>query len=112
MRCVTFVRTCTACPEQYDALAGLEQVGYLRLRWGTFEARQRDVEGPVVYRRTWPGEPYKGDFDSDVERTEELSAAAAALGFDLFEVEEGEHWSIGLEFPEECFAVGLEGDNP
>jgi plasmid stability protein len=31
---VRLVRTCFACPEQYDAFIGEEKVGYLRLRHG------------------------------------------------------------------------------
>jgi hypothetical protein len=88
-RCVTFSRTCAACPEQYDALAGVETVGYVRLRWGRLTVEQGGVGGPVVLEQTWPDEPYKGAFD-DAERDECLSAAAAALGFEYYELEEAE----------------------
>jgi hypothetical protein len=32
------IRTCTACPEQYDVYDDVRQVGYLRLRHGVFYA--------------------------------------------------------------------------
>ena len=37
------VRTSYACPEQYDVFRGSENVGYLRLRWGSFRAECRDA---------------------------------------------------------------------
>ena len=33
---IKLIQTCGACPEQYDAFIGEEQVGYLRLRHGYF----------------------------------------------------------------------------
>jgi hypothetical protein len=33
---IKLVRTCFACPEQYDAFDGEKKVGYLRLRHGCF----------------------------------------------------------------------------
>lgn len=41
--------TCGACPEQYDAFVGDRQVGYLRLRHGTFRVDVPDVGGTCVY---------------------------------------------------------------
>lgn len=35
---LTLVKTCGACPEQYDVFRGEELVGYLRLRHGHFRA--------------------------------------------------------------------------
>ena len=43
------VLTCGACPEQYDAFAGENQVGYLRLRHGHFTVECPNVGGDLVY---------------------------------------------------------------
>jgi hypothetical protein len=45
----TLVRTCYACPEQYDVFIGETQIGYLRLRHGTFRADYPDYNGDTVY---------------------------------------------------------------
>jgi hypothetical protein len=46
---IKLVRTCYACPEQYDAYDGKEQVGYLRLRHGHFTVECPDGDGEIVY---------------------------------------------------------------
>lgn len=46
---ILFVKTCDACPEQYDAMLDGVQVGYLRLRHGTFTVAVPDVSGHLVY---------------------------------------------------------------
>lgn len=46
---VKLVRTCIACPQQYDAFIGNTQVGYLRLRHGRFTVESPDVGGKLVY---------------------------------------------------------------
>ena len=38
----TLVRTCSACPEQYDVYNGKKQVGYIRLRHGIFRVDYLD----------------------------------------------------------------------
>jgi hypothetical protein len=43
------VRTCAACPEQYDVFEGETQVAYLRLRHGRFRADVPDCGGDTVY---------------------------------------------------------------
>ena len=43
---IKLVRTCIACPEQYDAYVGEMYVGYLRLRHGAF--RIDDAAGNVL----------------------------------------------------------------
>ena len=50
------IRTCIACPEQYDVYkvnedGSEENVAYLRLRHGTFRA-ECPFNGPVVYKST------------------------------------------------------------
>lgn len=73
----TLVRTCFACPEQYDVYKknedGVEeQVAYLRLRHGRFRADCPDSNGTTVYTSS----DMKGDgiFDDD-EREYFLNAA-------------------------------------
>ena len=47
---IKLVRTCNACPEQYDAVDESEStVGYLRLRHGYFTVECPDVDGTLVY---------------------------------------------------------------
>jgi plasmid stability protein len=72
---VRLVRTCFACPEQYDAFIGEEKVGYLRLRHGHFRVECPDVFGETVYEDSPKGD---GIFDDD-ERAEHLAAARAAI---------------------------------
>lgn len=43
------VQTCAACPEQYEVFLGDQQIGYLRLRHGTFRADYPDCGGLTVY---------------------------------------------------------------
>lgn len=42
-------KTCSACPEQYEAYLGDKQVGYLRLRHGYFTVEFPDVHGKLIY---------------------------------------------------------------
>jgi len=67
--------TCGACPEQYDVFFGDFQLGYLRLRHGSFRADYPDHMGNTVYQ----GYP-KGDgcFDDD-ERAFFLKEAVDSL---------------------------------
>ncbi len=41
-------QTCGACPEQYDVVRDGKQVGYLRLRHGTFRAECPDCGNETV----------------------------------------------------------------
>ena len=73
---ITLIRTCSACPEQYDALLDGKQVGYLRLRHGHFYAQVPDCgEGPIVYTASPNGD---GSFDDD-ERDYYLRHAVQAI---------------------------------
>lgn len=69
---IKLVQTCGGCPEQYDAYIDGHQLGYLRLRHGSFRAEYR---GDVVFR----GEP-RGDgiFEYD-ERDLWLNRACQAI---------------------------------
>jgi hypothetical protein len=72
---IKLVRTCEACPEQYDAYLGKDIVGYLRLRHGTFTVTCPDVGGDDVYVAQPTGD---GIFD-DTERELYLQAATHAI---------------------------------
>lgn len=69
------VRTCEACPEQYEVYLGAKEVGYLRLRHGFFYASVPDCVGTRVYESRPKGDGY---FAYD-ERQRELTAAVAAI---------------------------------
>ena len=44
-----FVQTCEACPEQYDVFYGVDQVGYVRIRYGVLSLYYPDVNGSMIY---------------------------------------------------------------
>lgn len=69
------VKTCDACPEQYEAFCGQELVGYLRLRHGSFRVECPDAGGEIVYKADTKGD---GRF-TDAERPEHLNAALGAI---------------------------------
>lgn len=68
-------RTSYAMPEQYEAFIDGRQVGYLRLRHGTFRANHPDHMGPQVYLAETLGD---GSFD-DSEREDQIRAALVAV---------------------------------
>ncbi len=72
---IRLVKTCDACPEQYDAFDGDRLVGYLRLRHGYFNVRCPDHNGEVVYEATPEGD---GIFECD-ERDYHLRFAVNAI---------------------------------
>lgn len=72
----TLVRTCYACPEQYDVLTKHGMlVGYLRLRHGHFTAQYPDVYGKLIYEASPIGD---GLFESH-ERLDYLMKAVEAI---------------------------------
>lgn len=72
---ITLVRTCYACPEQYEAFVEGRQVGYLRLRHGRFTVHCPDVDGREVFASSPKGD---GLFEDD-ERDDQLTAAKRAI---------------------------------
>lgn len=72
---ITLVKTCDACPEQYDAYQDGRLVGYLRLRHGCFTVDCPDVNGKEVYRAAPKGD---GIFEYD-ERDYYLRFAVKAI---------------------------------
>ncbi len=69
------IRTCHACPEQYDILINGQLAGYLRLRHGYFCATSPDVDGVVVYEAYPEGD---GLFE-ETERGQHLANAQKAV---------------------------------
>ena len=72
---ITLVQTCGACPEQYDAFIGDNQVGYLRLRHGYFRVDYPDYNGETIYSAEPKGD---GCFECD-ERDHYLKEAKKAI---------------------------------
>ena len=75
MKEIRLVRTCVACPEQYDAFLGEEKVGYLRLRHGSFTVHVPDWDGELVLETCPHGDSEFEDWERDVH----LGAAKAAI---------------------------------
>lgn len=75
------VKTCHACPEQYDVFDGDRKVGYLRLRHGFFSGQ---YIGETVYSAITRGD---GSFHEN-ERTSHLNAACRAIQERLDEAQE------------------------
>ena len=78
---IILVKTCGACPEQYDAFIGDEQVGYLRLRHGYFRVDYPDCGGETIYSAEPKGD---GCFECD-EREYYLEEAKKAILSKLLE---------------------------
>jgi len=57
--------TCCACPEQYDAFDGDNQVGYLRLRHGSFKVHCPNYGGDVVYEASPDGDGFFEEYERD-----------------------------------------------
>jgi hypothetical protein len=53
---IRLVKTCSACPEQYDAFLDGAQVGYLRLRHGQFRVDFPDHNGEAIYEASPQGD--------------------------------------------------------
>lgn len=73
------VRTCTACPQEYDVYKNGEQVGYLRLRHGTFRADVPDCGGKTVYLSHPKGDGTFYDDEEDLYLTRAINAIDSYL---------------------------------
>ena len=78
---IRLVKTCGACPEQYDAYLGDLRVGYLRLRHGSFRVDYPDAGGEKIYQANPKGD---GMFEED-ERDYYLRCAVDAIERKLVE---------------------------
>lgn len=73
---LNFVKTCSACPEQYEVFKGRrKQVGYVRLRWGSLTCEYPDVGGEYIYTANI-GNGYTGEFENQEQREYHLNAIA------------------------------------
>ena len=72
---IELVKTCGACPEQYDAYFNGDQVGYLRLRHGIFRVDYGFCGGDTIFTEYPEGD---GCFD-DNERGYYLDLACKAI---------------------------------
>lgn len=75
---VGLVKTCSACPEQYDAYYKGAPAGYLRLRWGHFDVTCPGVVGDTVYEAEVGDGAWTGAFLEE-EREGHLKAACEAI---------------------------------
>ena len=74
-----FIRTCSACPEQYDVYDPNNRlVGYVRLRWGLLYCSYPDVDGEIIYEAE-VGDGWTGSFQSDEQRYEHLRNIAECI---------------------------------
>ena len=74
-----FMRTCSACPEQYDVFdKDGNQVGYVRLRYGNLKCEYPDCGGVMVYHENFE-DGLKGCFDDNDERMEYLHEIVNAI---------------------------------
>lgn len=72
--------TCFACPEQYDVYSPSgEQVGYLRLRHGTFRADYPDCGGETVYTAYPRGDGCFEDGERDFFLQEAIESIIAKI---------------------------------
>ena len=76
------VRTCYACPEQYDVYDADDTEfknirAYMRLRHGSFRVECPDVNGETVYRSEPHGDGIFMDFERETELTNAISAVKA-----------------------------------
>lgn len=73
---VNLICTCSAAPEQYDAVDGDgNKIAYLRLRHGQFTVECPDAFGTVVYSAALNGR----DIFDTAERERYLTAAVKAI---------------------------------
>ena len=74
-----FHKTCDMCPEQYDVYKNKKQVAYVRLRFGRLTVDAPKCLTKLVYEKYYPDTPYKGCFNDDEERMEELKKIVEIL---------------------------------
>jgi hypothetical protein len=74
-----FVRTCSACPEQYEVYNKYgDHVCYVRLRYGNLTAEYPDVGGTEIYQDDI-GDGWTGSFESEGQRMFHLKMIASYL---------------------------------
>lgn len=99
---IELMKTCDACPEQYDAFIGDRMVGYLRLRHGTFRVDYPDAGGETLFTAHPIGD---GIFDDD-EREFYLEAARIAIAARIDGTAVGDEPLSGIETWRSMVAAG------
>lgn len=86
---LNFVQTCEACPEQYDVFdaAGVELVGYVRLRHGCLRADYPTCGDETVFEEFY-GDDLTGLFNSEEDRMKYLNEIADAINEQIKKSEE------------------------
>lgn len=74
-----FVRTCYACPEQYDVYCDEEVVGYVRLRHKYLYCECPYIDGDTVYEANIEGPYGGGQFPDEETRMEHLTNIGVAI---------------------------------
>ena len=65
-----WVKTCDACPEQYDILdENGKTIAYVRARWGIIYCDCPDVMGDRVFSESFSVNDYAGCFEDDEHRS-------------------------------------------
>ena len=73
---LTFVETCSACPEQYDVMDNNgNQVAYVRLRWGGLQCEVPDCWGEIIYSHGFD-DGWMGCFEDEEQREKYLNIIA------------------------------------
>ena len=76
---LVFHKECEYCPESYNVYKGAKQIAYIRLRLGWLRVCVPDfINGKLIYDKHYK-EEYKGCFESNKERMEELIKIAKIL---------------------------------
>lgn len=71
-----FIKTCGACPEQYDVMTEDNNiVGYVRLRFGALTCEYPDVGGEMIYSAFFDDD-FMGSFDDAEQRNYYLNIVA------------------------------------
>lgn len=76
---IKLVKTCGACPEQYDAYLGDNIVGYLRLRHGYFRVDFPWYGGNTIYEAYPDGDGCFKEHEQEFYLTEAKNAIKQAL---------------------------------
>ena len=80
---ILLLRTCYACPEQYDAFKDGEQVGYLRLRHGGFTVDYPDCGGEEIYEASPNGDGLFEDKEREFYLKQAVNAINKKLGVSI-----------------------------
>ena len=78
---LNFVKTCPACPEQYDVFDSTgKQVGYVRLRWGRLRCDYPKAGAETIYLSPVTSNTrFIGHFDSEEQRQYYLNLVANSI---------------------------------